>query len=161
MLKKVTIGLGLLAVLVITVPAAMAQVTETDELALLRADIMADRQAVVAANLDLTEAEGARFWPMYREYRQEMMKVGDRTQKVLQEFLKSYETMSADQAKAMLAEMLDMQAEETKLKKSYVKKFGEVLPVVKVVRLYQIDNKIDAIIRYDLAASIPLVRAGS
>lgn len=42
-------------------PVVQAQVSETDQLQQLRADVQAGRQAVVAANLGLTDAEGEAF----------------------------------------------------------------------------------------------------
>ena len=44
-----------------------AQVSETDQLQQIRADMAADRQALVAANLGLTDEEGEGFWPLYRD----------------------------------------------------------------------------------------------
>lgn len=161
MQKIMMIGLALLVLCMTLVPVATAQKTVTDEMALLRADIQADRQAIVAANLGLTEAEGKEVWPLYREYRMELAKVGDRMQKMIQEYIGTYQNMTDEQAKAMLKEFLAIQSDELKIKDSYVKKFGKVLSSVKVVRLYQIENKIDAILRYEMADVIPLVRPGS
>ena len=137
--------------------SALAQASETDQLQQLRAEIQADRQAVVAANLGLTDAEGAAFWPVYREYRGELSKVGDRMQKLIQDYAKIYDTATAEQAKPMVDEMLAIQQAELKVKESYLPKFRKVIPEVKVARFLQIENKIDALIRLELAADIPLI----
>jgi hypothetical protein len=142
-------------------PVARAQSTETDVMHLLRADIQANRQALVAANLELTEEEGESFWPLYRQYRQSMARAGDRLQKLILEHAKVHNSATPEQASAMLDEMLSIEVEELRTKQTYAKKFRKVMPVVQVARLFQIENKIDAIIRYDLAESIPLIRAGS
>ena len=76
-------------------------------------------------------------------------------------YSKVYETATEEQASAMLDEMLAIQNDKLKTKQSYAKKFKKVIPAVKVARFYQIENKIDAIISYDLAAVIPLIAAGS
>ena len=135
-----------------------AQVSETDQFQQLRADIQADRQAVVAENLALTDAEGQAFWPLYREYRGEMAKVGDRMQKLIQDYAKIYDSATNEQAKPMVDEMLSIQRAELKVKESYLPRFRKVLPEVKVARFLQIENKLDALIRLDLAAEIPLIR---
>ncbi|MBP1621307.1 MAG: hypothetical protein H6Q02_2074 [Acidobacteria bacterium] len=137
--------------------SALAQASETDQLQQLRAEIQADRQAVVAANLGLTDAEGAAFWPVYREYRGELSKVGDRMQKLIQDYAKIYDTATAEQAKPMVDEMLAIQQAELKVKESYLPKFRKVIPETKVARFLQIENKIDALIRLELAADIPLI----
>ena len=137
--------------------SALAQASETDQLQQLRAEIQADRQAVVAANLGLTDAEGAAFWPVYREYRGELSKVGDRMQKLIQDYAKIYDTATAEQAKPMVDEMMAIQSAQLKVKESYLPKFRKVIPEVKVARFLQIENKIDALISLQLAADIPLI----
>lgn len=151
----VALALGLFA----GVSGAFAQVTETDEIHQLRAEINADRQALVAANMGLTDAEGKAFWPVYREYRQAMAKTGDRMQKLIQDYAKAYDTLTPEQAKKMIDEMLDIQKESLKLRTSFVPNFRKVLPEIKVARLLQIENKIDAVISVGLAEAIPLAKA--
>ena len=145
--------------LLVCAPTVLAQVSETDQLQQLRGEIQADRQAVVAANLKLTEAEGAAFWPLYREYRGDMAKVGDRLQKLIQDYAVTYESATAEQAKAMVDEMMSIQRADLKVKESYLPKFRKVLPEVKVARLLQIENKIDILIKLELAGAIPLIEA--
>ena len=157
--KIFSVVLMLAVALVAAAPSVLAQASETDQLQQLRAELQADRQAVVAANLGLTDAEGTAFWPLYREYRGEMAKVGDRLQKVIQDFANVYESATAEQAKAMVDEMMSIQRAELKVKELYLPKFRKVLPEVKVARFLQIENKIDTLIKLDLAANIPLIGA--
>ena len=115
--------------------------------------------ALVAASLGLTEEEGAAFWPVYRDYRNDMSKVGDRMQKLIQEFAEVWDNATEEQAKTMIDEMIAIRRDELKVRKSHLSKFRKVLPEVKVARFLQIENKIDAIINLGLADSIPLVEA--
>jgi hypothetical protein len=157
--KVLAFGMLLTVGLALGAPTALAQVTETDLLQQLRADIVADRQAVVTANLGLTDAQGTAFWPVYREYRAEMSKVGDRLQKLIQDYAKVYESVTEEQAKSMVDEMLAIGRDDLKIRDLYLPKFRKVLPETKVARLLQIENKIDAIIKFQLADVIPLVKA--
>lgn len=150
------LALGMFAV----VPGVSAQVTATDEFHQLRTEVTADRQAVVAANMKLTDAEGEAFWPVYRQYRDEMSKVGDRLQKLIQDYAKSYPNTTDDQAKKMVDEMLSIQKDQVKVRESWVSKFRKLLPETKVARLLQIENKIDAVISFGLADAIPLMKVG-
>ena len=143
--------------LVAGAPGVLAQASETDQLQQLRSEIQADRQAVVMANLKLTDAEGQAFWPLYREYRGEMAKVGDRLQKLIQDYAVTYENATPEQAKAMVDEMMSIQRAELKVKESYLPRFRKVIPELKVARLLQIENKIDILIRLELADAIPLI----
>ena len=139
---------------------AVAQVSDTDLLQQLRADIQTDRQALVAASLGLTDEEGEAFWPVYRDYRNDMAKVGDRMQTLIQDYAEIWDIATEEQAKAMVNEMLDIQHDKLKVRKSHLSKFRNVLPEVKVARFLQIENKIDVIVELGLADSIPLIEAG-
>jgi hypothetical protein len=66
--------------------------------------------------------------------------------------------MTDQQAQPLINEMLDVEAAEAALRKSYAAKLGKVLPAKKVGRYLQIENKIRAAIRFNLADQIPLVQ---
>jgi len=152
------IALLSVAVLLAFAPAALAQVQH--EIALTRAEIQTERQAIVAENLPLTEEQAKSFWPLYRTYRGELAALGDRYVKVIENYAKTYETMTDVDAQAMLDELFAIGKEELKIKTSWIPKFSKVLPGKAVARFYQIENKLDAIVRVELAAAIPLVQHG-
>jgi hypothetical protein len=52
---------------------------------------------------------------------------------------------------------LAVEEAELKLKRAYVPRLEKVVPGTKVARYMQIENKIRAIVKYELAAQIPLV----
>jgi hypothetical protein len=128
------------------------------EVALTRAQLQTERQAIVAENLPLTEEQAKAFWPLYRDYRGELAKLGDRFATLIENYAKSYETLTDEQAKAMIDEFFAIQKEELKIKTDWVPKFGKVLPPKALARFFQIENKLDAIVRYELADGIPLVK---
>ena len=157
--KVLVYGMLITAALAFGAPAVLAQVSETDMLQQLRADIQADRQLLVTSNLELTDAEGQAFWPLYREYRAEMGKVGDRLQKLIQDYAKVFESVTPEKATSMVNEMMAIQRDDLKVRELYLPKFRKVLPEVKVARFLQIENKIDAIVTLELAGAIPLATA--
>ena len=136
-------------------PAVRAQVQS--EIALTRADIQTERQALVAENLPLTEDQAKVFWPMYRTYREELAKLGDRFVALVEDYAKNYETMTDPQASTMVKEFLKIQKEEVAIKTAWVPKFEKILPAKAVARFFQIENKLDIIVRAEVAAEIPLV----
>ncbi len=150
---------SILALLVVTAVGAQEGTGDVKAaVELTRQMIQTERQAIVAANMDLTEAESEAFWPVYREYRDSMAKVGDRQAALIMDYAKSYETMTDLQAEEMVKEMLDIRKKELSVRGDYVKKMGKVLPPKKVARFFQIENKLDSVIQYELASEIPLVK---
>lgn len=125
---------------------------------LTRATIQVRRQEIVAANLGLDEAEGAAFWPLYREYRAAVDTLGARDARLIADYSRTFESLTDAQARALLDEATAVEAERAKLKQKYVKRFAKVLPGVKLARFFQVESKLDAVIRMELAAGIPLVR---
>jgi hypothetical protein len=139
------------------VGAAGAQ-QETGEVQSARADIHAARTKLVAANLPLTEEEGAKFWPLYNQYRGEVSKLNDRSLALIKDFAASYDSMSDEKASDLLKQQMAIDEDRLKLKKSYLGKFEKVLPQKKVARYYQIERKLDASVQYEAAKAIPLVK---
>jgi hypothetical protein len=128
-----------------------------DAVQLTRQVIQTDRQTIVAANMDMTEAESQAFWPLYREYRGEMAKVADRGAALITDYAKNYGTLTDMQAEAMLKESQEIAKKQLSVREDYMKKFKKILPPKKVARFYQIESKLDAVINYELAQEIPLV----
>lgn len=138
--------------LLLSTPAPASDIEMT------RAEIQKTRQKMVAAGLGLTEEEALGFWPAYRDYRVEMARLGDRLVRTIEEFVASEATLTDEQANRLLDELLDIRAGEVSVRKKHVKQFRKILPPTKVARFFQIENKLDAVIHYELAARIPLVR---
>lgn len=123
----------------------------------LQADVKADRQAVVSANLPLTEGESKAFWPVYKEYRGEVEKVTDRLAKLIVAYAQNFETMNDTKADAFFKESMLIDRDKLGVREKYVPKIRGVLPAQKAARFFQIENKLDAIIAVALASEIPLV----
>jgi hypothetical protein len=131
---------------------------QASEIELTRTVIQAERQAIVADNMQLPEDVAGRFWPLYREYRNDVSKIGDRRVKLITTYAENYENLSEQTAEWMVSEFLSMEKANLALRESWAPRFGEVLAPKQLARFYQIENKLDAIINYDLASSIPLVK---
>jgi hypothetical protein len=130
----------------------------TSDLALTRASIQLRRQAIVTAVMDLAPKEAEAFWPLYREYRMEMAKVGDRASKLLVQYTEQYDNLTDEQAKNIMKEWLSVEKAKTGVKSKYVSRFEKILPARKVMRFFQADNKLDAVINAQLAQIVPLAR---
>lgn len=121
-----------------------------------RGVLTAERQSIVGANLSLTAEEAQAFWPLYHEYRGEMMKYGDRSIELLESLSKNFETMDDLTADGLLKEWLALKKQEWTAKQRWYARFARVIPPSKVLRFYQIENKIDTAILSALTESLPL-----
>jgi hypothetical protein len=151
---------AVMAAAMLTGTVAVSQETPADNMAILVEKMRADKKLLVANNMTLSESEAAAFWPVYEAYQKDMSAVNARLKSAIEKYSVAYNqgTVPDDTAKQLLDEALAIEASEVDLKRSYVPKFMKVLPAAKVARYYQIESKIRAAIRYEIAAGIPLVK---
>jgi hypothetical protein len=146
------------AALVLFTVSAWAQDKPADTMQLVRDKIQADKKLFIADNKQLTEAEAKAFWPVYASYQKELSTLNDRMIKLINEYAHNYQTISDQVAKRLVDEYLTIEAARQKLRQTYLPRFRKVLREKQVVRYYQLENKVQAAVNYELAAEIPLVK---
>lgn len=158
-LKK-AFGVAAMVMLFGYAPLALAQEKPADNMQILRDKIKADKKLLVASNMELTESEAKGFWPIYEQYQKDLQKLNQRIAALLDSYVDDArkKSLTDDKAKKLIDEAVAIDQAEANLKSSYAPKLSKVLPVIKVVRYLQMENKIRAVIKYDLAQGVPLVR---
>ena len=159
-LGKKTIGAALMMIMFGSAPLSLAQDEPADNMQILRDKIKADKKLVVATNMELTESEAKDFWPIYDAYQKDLRKINQRIAKLLESYADDFrgKSLTDDKAKKLIDEALAIEQAEADLKSTYAPRLGKVLPVKKVARYLQIENKIRAVIKYDIAQGVPLVQ---
>ena len=134
--------------------------THKEEIELTRAAIKVKKKQIVARNMNLTSMEKDKFWEVYREYQDKMNSVNNRRVKLITDYADSVKNRNLTDEKSleMLNEYLSYERMRLITKQSFVDKFKKVLPSRKVARFFQIENKLEAIINFDLARQIPLMQ---
>ena len=152
-LGKKTIGAALMMIMFGFAPLSLAQDEPADNMQILRDKIKADKKLVVATNMELTESEAKDFWPIYDAYQKDLRKINQRIAKLLESYADDFrgKSLTDDKAKKLIDEALAIEQAEADLKSTYAPRLGKVLPVKKVARYLQIENKIRAVIKYDIA----------
>jgi len=156
--KGVVFMVMTLAAIVVMVVPAFAQDKVADNMQIVLEKIRADKKLLVAENMDLTEAEGKAFWPVYDQYQDELFLLRVRTAKLITDYANAREKMTNENARALLDEYMTIESLGVMLRQVYLPEFRKVLPEVKVARYYQIENKIQAALLYELARNIPLAK---
>jgi Spy/CpxP family protein refolding chaperone len=116
----------------------------------------AQRKAIVGSNMLLTDAEGAKFWPLYDEYEAKMDKIDDRHLKELKDFAATYDKMGNADAAKKLDEVMSIAQARLDVQKAYIPKFRAVISGIKTTRFFQMDNKLFAVRQCALAQLVPL-----
>ena len=159
-LKKI-IGVAV-AIMLMGLPSLglAAQDKPADNMQILRDKIKADKKLVVASNMELTESEAKNFWPIYDEYQKELQKINRRLVNLVDSYAEDSrkKSLTDDKAKKLIDEANAIEQAEVNLKSTFAPKLGKALPTIKVARYLQIENKIRAVVKYDLAQGVPLVK---
>jgi hypothetical protein len=153
--------IGVLLLSFLFMGTVQAQEATQMNMDILKEKVKADKKLLVAGNMNLTDAEAKNFWPLYDGYQKELEQINQRLMTTIKAYADAYNVgkgeISNDQAKKLLSEALAVEGSEVKLRQLYAAKLGKVLPGTKVVRYLQIENKIRALVKFELAAQIPLV----
>ena len=160
-LAKTTVSFAMILVTLFAfAPYSMAQDKPADNMQILRDKIKADKKLVVATNMDLTESEAKGFWPIYDEYQKDLQRINRRIVALLESYAADFrgKSLTDEKAKKLIEEAVAIEQAEAGLKSTYAPKLTKVLPVKKVARYLQIEDKIRAIIKYDLVQGVPLVQ---
>jgi hypothetical protein len=119
--------------------------------------IESNKTALVAVNLNLDQDESKAFWPVYLKYQEELSSLGDRFVLLIDDYTENFDSMDDAQAQKIVEEYLGLENERAALRRKYFRPLSEALPGRKVARFYQFENKVDAVLRYRLAQSIPVI----
>jgi hypothetical protein len=152
---------GIVAIgLAFAMPASAQDTAATTNMEIFAAKVKADKKLVVAANMELTEAEAKAFWPIYEAYQADLKPINEKLLKTIADYADAYGKgpIPDETGKRLLGDTIAIEQSELTLKTSYIPKLEKVLPEAKVVRYIQIENKIRAMVRYEIASSIPLVK---
>ena len=157
---KRIIGLMVVILLCFLPALSVAQDKPADNMQILRDKIKADKKLVVASNMELTESEAKDFWPIYDQYQKDLQKINQRIANVLEGYAADFrgKSLTDEKAKKLIDEAVAIEQAEANIKSTYAPKLSKVLPVKKVARYLQIENKIRAVVKYDLAQGVPLVQ---
>jgi len=156
---------ALVAAGTLTASPALAQSTTAasvhDDIELTRANIQTRRQEIVQSIMELSPTESEAFWPVYREYRNEVTKLGDERVKFIERFANQANTMSDEESKKLLDDWFKLRERHLGLQKKYAGKFRKVLPGAKVARFYQVENALDTVVSANLQAAMPVAGGDS
>jgi hypothetical protein len=145
---------------ILVVSPVASQDNPADNMQILRDKIKADKKLLVAANMELTESEANGFWPVYEEYQKDLAAINQRIAQLIESYATDYQadTLTDEKAKKLIDELVAIEQADGGLQAAYVPKLSEVLPPKKVARYLQIENKIRALIKFDLATKLPLIQ---
>jgi len=125
---------------------------------LLRKDVRSQKKQLIAANLQLTDAESEKFWPVYDQYTAELVKINDAKYAAIKEYVQNYGTMTDDRATALTKQIIAVDGQVSQLREKYVPIVNKVLSGKKTALFFQLDRRLVMLIDIQLATQLPMVQ---
>jgi hypothetical protein len=139
---------------------ARSQDKPANNLEIVHEKLKADKKLIVSKYMELTESEAKSFWPVYEDYQKDLQKFHERLGALLKSYAADYRSKSLtdEKAKKLLDEWIALEQDEVKQRSAFIPKVTKALPAKKAARYLQIENEYRMLLRYDLAASVPLAQ---
>lgn len=131
--------------------------TDEDYIEIVQSALKTEKKAVIAEVMKFTKEESKVFWPLYNEYQQALSKANTRSYNLTMDFVDNYKNMSDEQASKMLESYFSVDLEILKVRHSFARKFQKILSPQRTIKFYQVENKINALISFEIAQSVPLI----
>jgi hypothetical protein len=146
------------------VPSAFSQTAQvsakpiTDaDIQLLRSDVQADKNQIIAHTMQFTDSESTAFWPVYRDYSRDQQLIGDERVQLIKDYAQHYDAIDDVKAKNMVQRLLNIEAKTVNLRQEYWPKFEKALGAKRAAKFFQVDNRLCLLVNVQLASDIPLV----
>ena len=121
------------------------------------AKIQADKKGIVAKSMALTPDEAKTFWPLYEQFQRELAVPQSAMNRAMLDYIAAGATLTDANAKRLVEQIQDAAKDEVQLNEKHFKLLLKVLPAHRAARYMQIENKIQAVVRYETAKAMPLV----
>jgi len=128
------------------------------EIEMMRKDVRSQKRQIIAANMNLTDQEAEKFWPVYDRYTKELMKINDAKYALIKEYAKDFSSMTDEHLDKSVKDWLGLDQSVTQLRVKYRPTFRNALSAKSTARFYQLDRRIGDLIDLQLASSLPLVQ---
>ena len=126
------------------------------DITLLRKDLRSQKKQIVASNMDLTDTEAEKFWPVYDQYAADLARINDKKADLIKDYWQNFNTMDGDQAESYIRKRAAVEESITELRLSYIPRLHKVLSGRQTALFYQIEWRLGLMIDLQLA-QMPLI----
>jgi hypothetical protein len=137
---------------------SMIAVAQDNTLELMRQDLKTQKVAILTASLPMTEKQAEQFWPLYREYSNDLAKLGDRRVAAIKMFAAKYDSVDNKTADQLVKESFSIMNDRNSLLEKTYKNVAKELGSVMAARFVQVENQLLTLVDAQITSQMPLVR---
>ena len=139
-----------------TADVSAKPLTDTD-IQLLRSDVQAAKNEIIAHTMQFADAESKAFWPIYRDYARDQHAISDKRVQLIKDYAQAYDSMDDAKAKDMMQRMLNVEDETLNLREDYWPQFEKALCAKRAAKFYQVDARLTLMVNLELTSQVPLI----
>lgn len=151
-MKKILLGL----IVSFTTLSSFAQVDELDS-KWMRYMVESERRTVFDNAMDLEASADSVFWVLYNEYETELDKIRSEYIQDLGTYAKQYNTMTGEEADALMKRHYARELSRTMTQRKYHKKMSKQIDPLTSARFVQVDNAVSMILRLSVMDEFPFI----
>ena len=141
-----------------TRPVADNSPSLTDEdIQMLRKDIRSQRKQIIAANMNLSDSEAEKFWPVYEQYVSDLVKLNGTKYALIKQYIQTRGALTDTEAETAVSQWVTVDQSVAELRRKYIPLFRKVLSPKNTALFYQLDRRVQLMIDLQLASSIPMI----
>jgi len=126
-------------------------------ISLLRKDVRADKAKILGTVMQFDAEDAAKFWPIYRDYDAELIKLDDMRLANIKEYARNYTSMTSDKADELIKNALAYQKQREDLLAKYYERVKQELGGITAARFVQVEHQLLLIIDLKIASALPVV----
>jgi hypothetical protein len=143
--------------LVLAIAGQAAYAQANDDVQILQSIYGKEKRDVVTLMMNLNDADGAKFWPIYDAYEVERKKLGAERLAIIDEYAKNYSSLTDAKADELMARIFKNDLSVDKLHKSYYAKVKKAISPMKAAQFFQIEVYLQNQIRAAISDSLPFI----
>ena len=124
---------------------------------MFRKDLRSLRKQIIAANMDLSDQEAERFWPLFDRYTAELIVKQDGKYALLEQYAQNYTTMSDEQAETYVRGRAAVDDAILQVRLKYFPLFRAILSGRSTALFFQLDWRLGLVMDLQLASQTPLL----
>lgn len=138
-----------------------ASPTENDNIqaysTLLHENLPDEKGAVLGSMLLLSEADAAKFWPIYDQYQSELDKLNASAAASIDNYVKNNGQLSAQQADEIVQQGTQFQSQRAELLDKYYAKVKDAVGPETAARFFEVESQLASLTDLQRASRLPVV----
>ena len=136
---------------------SMSAQSEADLWELTKSDLKTEYKTIIIETMIFSDEEAEAFWPVFNDFLSEKTALLDKDMKLLKDYAENFDKLDDTKINDLVTQAMSIDSERLKMRKSYYKKCGKILPKRKAGKLYQIDNQVSILLDFQIMSQVPIL----